>query len=122
MAIASPTLFHLRGERGVGLRKFSPMQTYRARNPRRSPLWQCAHRHFATFVATYPCECNPAPAPLRPPGTPQPPAKLPSKKWRGLILKVWHTDPLICPQCQRPVRVISVIDQRAVVKKQIPIS
>jgi hypothetical protein len=49
--------------------------------------------------------------------TPPPPAKLPSKKWRDLILKVWHTDPLICPNCQKPMRMIAVIDQRAVVEK-----
>jgi hypothetical protein len=58
-----------------------------------------------------------ASAPLRPPSTPPPPAKLPSKKWRDLILQVWHTDPLICPQCQHPMRVIAVIDQREVVEK-----
>jgi hypothetical protein len=40
-----------------------------------------------------------ASAPLPPPSPPPPPAKLPSKKWRDLILQVWHTDPLICPQC-----------------------
>ena len=43
-----------------------------------------------------------ASAPLRPPSTPPPPAKLPSKKWRDLIMQVWHTDPLICPRCQHP--------------------
>ena len=42
------------------------MQTYRARNPRRSPLWQCAHRHFAAFVELYPRECQPRLGPLRP--------------------------------------------------------
>lgn len=46
-------------------RKFSPMQTYRARNPRRSPLWQCAHRHFATFVESYPRDHQPRLGPLR---------------------------------------------------------
>ena len=56
-------------------------------------------------------------APLRPPNTPPPPAKLPSKKWRDLIMQVWHTDPLICPRCQHPLRVIAVIDQRAMVEK-----
>jgi len=55
--------------------------------------------------------------PLRPPGTPPPPAQLPSKKWRDLILQVWHTDPLICPQCQHAMRVIAVIDQRVVIEK-----
>jgi hypothetical protein len=58
-----------------------------------------------------------ASAPLRPPSTPPPPAKLPSKKWRDILLQVWHTDPLICPQCQHPMRVIAVIDQREVVEK-----
>ena len=45
-----------------------------------------------------------------------PPAKLPSKKWRDVILQVWHTDPLICPKCQHPLRVMAVIDQRAVIE------
>ena len=30
------------------------MKIYRARNPRKSPLWQCAHRHFTTFLDRYP--------------------------------------------------------------------
>ena len=58
-----------------------------------------------------------AAVPLRPPSTPPPPAKLPSKKWRDVILQVWHSDPLICPKCQHPMRVIAVIDQRAVIEK-----
>ena len=60
--------------------------------------------------------CVPA-DPLRPPCTPPPPAKLPSKKWRDVILKVWHTDPLICPHCQHRMRVLAVIDQRKVIEK-----
>ncbi len=55
--------------------------------------------------------------PLRPPCTPPPPAKLPSKKWRDVILKVWQTDPLICPHCQHRMRVLAVIDQRKVIEK-----
>ena len=47
-------------------RTFPTMQLYRARNPRRSPLWQCAHRHFAEFVATYPHDYQPRLGPLRP--------------------------------------------------------
>ena len=58
-----------------------------------------------------------AATPLRPPGTPSPPAKLSSKKWRDVIRQVWHTDPLICPKCQHPMRVIAVIVQRAVIEK-----
>lgn len=53
-----------------------------------------------------------ASAPLRPPSNPPPPAKLPSKRWRDLIMQVWHTGPLQCPVCQKPMRVIAVIDLR----------
>jgi hypothetical protein len=52
-----------------------------------------------------------------PPRTPPPPRRLPSKRWRDLVLKVWHADPLRCPACGQPMRVIAVIDQPAVVEK-----
>ena len=55
--------------------------------------------------------------PLRPASTPPPPAKLPSRKWRDVILKVWHTDPLQCPHCQNRMRVIAVIEQAGVIEK-----
>jgi hypothetical protein len=42
--------------------------------------------------------------------SPPPPAKLPSKKWRDVIRKVWHTDPLRCPRCGESMRVIAIID------------
>jgi hypothetical protein len=42
------------------------MQPYRARNPRHSPLWQCARRHFATFLEIYPHDYQPRLGPLRP--------------------------------------------------------
>ena len=42
------------------------MQLYRASNPRKSPLWQCAHRHFAEFVEIYPHDYQPRLGPLRP--------------------------------------------------------
>jgi Putative transposase len=35
--------------------------------------------------------------PHRPGLSPPPPLKLPSKRWRDLILRVWHVDPLRCP-------------------------
>ncbi len=54
--------------------------------------------------------------PLRPASTPPPPAKLPSRKWRDVILKVWHTDPLQCPHCQNRMRVIAVIEQAGVIE------
>ena len=31
-----------------------PMQVYRARNPKKSLLWQIAHRHYDEFEAAYP--------------------------------------------------------------------
>jgi len=47
--------------------------------------------------------CLPPDLAVRRPGvSPPPPAKLPSKRWRNLILRVWHVDPLRCPVCQNP--------------------
>jgi hypothetical protein len=43
--------------------------------------------------------------------------KLPSKRWRDLILRVWHVDPLRCSVCQSPMRVIAVIDDPWVVEQ-----
>jgi hypothetical protein len=34
-----------------------------------------------------------------------------------LILHVWHVDPLRCPVCQNPMRVLAVIDDPRVVEK-----
>lgn len=53
----------------------------------------------------------------RPGVSPPPPAKLPSKRWRDLILRVWHVDPLRCPVCQNPMRVIAVIDNPRAVEQ-----
>jgi hypothetical protein len=46
----------------------------------------------------------------RPGLSPPPPLKLPSKRWRDLILRVWHVDPVRFPVCQSPMHVIAVID------------
>src|ERR1041384_1961420 len=55
---------------------------------------------------------------VRRPGlSPPPPLQLPSKRWRDLILRVWHVDPLRCPVCQNPMRVIAVVDDPRVVEK-----
>jgi hypothetical protein len=55
---------------------------------------------------------------IRRPGvSPPPPVTLPSKRWRDLILRVWHVDPLRCPVCQSPMRVLAVIDDPRVVEK-----
>ena len=51
------------------------------------------------------------------PGSPPPPLKLPSRKWRDLIRQAWHVDPLQCPVCQKQMRVIAFIDNPEVVEK-----
>jgi hypothetical protein len=54
---------------------------------------------------------------LRRPGvSPPPPAKLPSRRWRDSILRVWHVDPLRCPVGQNPMRILAVIDDPRVVE------
>ena len=53
----------------------------------------------------------------RPGISPPPPAQLPAKRWRDLILRVGHVDPLRCPVCQNPMRVIAVIDDPNVAEK-----
>ena len=40
------------------------------------------------------------------------PRRIPSKKWRELIKKVWEADPLRCPKCSREMRIVSLIDRR----------
>jgi len=42
------------------------MQVYRARNPKKSPLWQCARRHYDEFEAAYPEAYQPRYGMLRP--------------------------------------------------------
>ena len=44
----------------------SSMQVYRARNPKKSPLWQCADRHYDEFEAVYPEAYQPRYGSLRP--------------------------------------------------------
>ena len=46
--------------------KWDSMKIYRARNPRKSPLWQCAHRYFSIFLDRYPEDYQPRHGPLRP--------------------------------------------------------
>src|SRR5208283_6175386 len=42
------------------------MQVYRARNPKKSPLWQCANRHYDEFEEIYPERYQPRYRLLRP--------------------------------------------------------
>lgn len=35
----------------------------------------------------------------------------------GLIRKVWSADPLVCPKCSGPMRIISFIEDPSVIEK-----
>ena len=45
------------------------------------------------------------------------PPRIPSKKWRELIKKVWEVDPLICPHCGAKMKLIALIDDDQVIEK-----
>ena len=45
------------------------------------------------------------------------PRRIPSAKWRELIKRVWESDPLLCPKCQKEMRIVSLIDERAVIER-----
>jgi hypothetical protein len=45
------------------------------------------------------------------------PRRPPSPRWRELIKKVWEADPLICPTCSREMRIVALIDERAVIER-----
>jgi hypothetical protein len=38
------------------------------------------------------------------------------KSWARLIQKIYEVNPLVCPKCQGPMRVISAIDDRQVIR------
>jgi len=45
------------------------------------------------------------------------PRRIPSPKWRELIKKVWEADPLLCPRCQKEMRIVALIDERTVIER-----
>jgi hypothetical protein len=45
------------------------------------------------------------------------PRRIPSAKWRELIKKVWEADPLLCPKCQKEMRIVALIDDREVIER-----
>ena len=47
---------------------------------------------------------------------PPPVSKELKKRWSYFIRKVYETDPLVCPKCSGEMRIISFIDQGAVIK------
>ena len=45
------------------------------------------------------------------------PQRIPSKKWRELIKKIWEVDPLVCPQCGSEMKIIALIDNDKTIEK-----
>lgn len=45
------------------------------------------------------------------------PRHIPSAKWRELNKKVWEADPLVCPRCSHEMRIVALIDERAVIER-----
>jgi len=41
---------------------------------------------------------------------------IPSAKWRELIKKIWEADPLLCARCSREMKIVALIDDRAVIE------
>ena len=39
------------------------------------------------------------------------------RNWARLIQKVYHADPLLCPKCREPMRIISFIEDSETIKK-----
>ncbi len=39
------------------------------------------------------------------------------KSWARLIQKIYETDPLLCPKCQGQMKIISFIEEQAVIKQ-----
>ena len=45
------------------------------------------------------------------------PRRIPSRSWRELIKKVWEVDPLLCPQCQHEMRIVSLINDAQIIDR-----
>ncbi len=45
------------------------------------------------------------------------PKNVPSLTWRECIKKIWKDDPLICPECQSEMKIISFIENPKIIKK-----
>ncbi|MFP4040391.1 MAG: hypothetical protein ACOCPQ_02325, partial [Desulfosudaceae bacterium] len=39
------------------------------------------------------------------------------KSWARLIQKIYEVDPLLCPKCQGPMKIISFIEEQAIIKQ-----
>jgi hypothetical protein len=45
------------------------------------------------------------------------PPRMPSKKWRECIKKIYEVDPLCCPKCGGEMKIISFIDEYQIIKQ-----
>jgi hypothetical protein len=45
------------------------------------------------------------------------PKNVPSLTWRECIKKIWKDDPLICPECQSEMKIVSFIENPRIIKK-----
>ena len=45
--------------------------------------------------------------------------RIPSKKSRELIKKLWEADPLRCPKCSREMPIVSLIDEENVIERSL---
>jgi hypothetical protein len=50
---------------------------------------------------------------------PTPAARTARRRWAALIKQVWRVDPLVCPRCRAPMKIVSFINpgQRDVIEK-----
>jgi ribosomal protein S27E len=60
---------------------------------------------------------SPAPSPLR--IVEEEPRRLPAKGWAEMIRKVYEVDPMTCPRCGGPMKVVSFLTEPAVVDRII---
>ena len=42
------------------------------------------------------------------------------RAWARLIKKIYEVDPLVCPECSGPMRIIAIIEEREVIRKYVP--
>jgi hypothetical protein len=80
--------------------------------------------HLVRYVGWYSTRCRgtraraPAPAPaVQAPEDGQVVAARARSAWARLIYKVYEVDPLECPKCKGPMRVIALIDDPAVIRQ-----
>ncbi len=45
------------------------------------------------------------------------PKRIPSKRWRECIKKIWEVDPLKCPNCGGEMKIINFITEPSVIRK-----